>query len=305
MLSQAWSRLYLRDRDGNEARVSDTLSHTPLDYTDIEFRSISSDAFLLTRISALEEQLHALSKQSSQQELLGENTYGQNGAGLPGIESSHDAGLYLTPSTSSVFSNNLPSSVHEASSSPGINHVDSQADTTSNGDEDALQECDERQVADRHDCFGPELEAVDVRPGPQFIYDTRSLDRTNPARILPMVERFLRLVCPLFPIICDRVLWDTASSVAAKGFKNDLPTCMTSLVMLLAQAYSPSSIAIEDLNTFSETVQRFTSLPVQLTLEYAQTQVLCSLFLLKRHQLLDSWHWLHSGCTTLYAMTRW
>lgn len=161
--------------------------------------------------------------------------------------------------------------------------------------------------SERDECLTRSGEAFDLDLGTPSatIQDVGQLNLTSTGSILPSVEQYLRLVCPLFPIICDQVLWETASTVAATGFKKDLSSCMTSFAMLLAKAYSPSSIEICDLSLFTEARQLLSSLPVKLTLEYAQTQILCSLFLLKRHQLLDSWQWLHAGCTTLYAMVRW
>ncbi|EXJ93163.1 hypothetical protein A1O3_01720 [Capronia epimyces CBS 606.96] len=126
----------------------------------------------------------------------------------------------------------------------------------------------------------------------------------DPAAIHALVDQFLDLVCPLFPIICDVVLCEITSTVAANGFTDDLPSCMTLLVMSLAKAYATPHITVEDLAIFVKAVQLLSVLPLQLTLEFAQSQVLCALFLLKRHQLLDCWHWLHDGCNTLYAMIK-
>lgn len=169
-------------------------------------------------------------------------------------------------------------------------------------DEDAPENIPD---GERDECLTRSGEAFDLDTPSATIQDVGQLDLTSTGSILPLVEHYLRLVCPLFPIICDQVLWETASTVAATGFKKDLSSCMTSFAMLLAKAYSPSSIESCDLSLFTEARQLLSSLPVKLTLEYAQTQILCSIFLLKRHQLLDSWQWLHAGCTTLYAMVRW
>jgi hypothetical protein len=122
--------------------------------------------------------------------------------------------------------------------------------------------------------------------------------------IMPLIENFFVNVCPLFPIICDKVILSMAQSVAARGFKDDLPSCLTLAIMSLAKAYSPKSANDQGMAEFQSVARRLVILRVQFTLEVAQTQILCALFLSKSGQLLDSWVWLHAGCTTLHTMIK-
>ncbi|KIW10690.1 hypothetical protein PV08_11654 [Exophiala spinifera] len=134
-------------------------------------------------------------------------------------------------------------------------------------------------------------------------YFDAELDQTS--AILPLVTIFLNVVCPLFPIICDQKLHETTAAVLAQGLRNDLPSCMIILVVSLAKLYSQTNMQVPDLLADFETAAKLLSaLPMHLTLEYAQSQVLCALFLLKRHQVLDAWKWLHAGCSTLYSLIK-
>ncbi|KAL2392387.1 hypothetical protein ABEF93_002342 [Exophiala dermatitidis] len=257
--------------------------------------SVPSTAFLLERIAALEEKLEGLSSEA--QPLHSPEQSNPESDTVPtGDENGNNQRLYLTPSSSGLPSNPI-------GTSPVSTTDDLQYHNILHSDQVAPQNVHESP--DGHDSRDGSPAAADSdwdSARPTFVERFRLNDTAD---VLPLMELYLELVCPLFPMICDVYLWEAASTVGATGFKNDLYSCMVSFVMLLAKAYSSSSVDPDESSVFSETVHRLSSLPVQLTLDYAHTQVLCSLFLLKRHRLLEAWHWLHAGCTTLYTVIKW
>jgi hypothetical protein len=120
--------------------------------------------------------------------------------------------------------------------------------------------------------------------------------------ILAVVQVFFRDVCPLYPIICDKITYEMASVVTARGLEQDLMSCLVLLVMALGKAHAKSADLTDGLSEFQQGVKILSRLPVQFTLEYVQAKVLSALFLLKKGRMLDFWQYLHSGCTGLYAM---
>jgi hypothetical protein len=118
--------------------------------------------------------------------------------------------------------------------------------------------------------------------------------------IMPLVMLFFERVCPLYPIICDQVMFDMASSAAKRGLPDDIETCLTLFVIALGQSYDAS---IErGLPHFQKAVQLLSKLTVEFTLEFAQAQVLAAIFMLKKGRILAFWSYLYAGCATLYMM---
>ncbi|EHY59867.1 hypothetical protein ABEF92_000814 [Exophiala dermatitidis] len=258
--------------------------------------SVPSTAFLLERIAALEEKLEGLSSESQPLRSPEQSIQESDTVPTTGDENGNHQELYLTPSSSGLPSNPIDTSPIPITDVLGHHNIFRSDQVVSQNIHESPYTHESRDASPA----GPESEGNNATSTPFERFDLH-----DTADILPLMELYLELVCPLFPMICDVYLWEAASTVVATGFKNDLYSCMVSFVMLLAKAYSSSSVDPDESSVFSETVHRLSSLPVQLTLDYAHTQVLCSLFLLKRHRLLEAWHWLHAGCTTLYTVIKW
>ena len=122
--------------------------------------------------------------------------------------------------------------------------------------------------------------------------------------ILTQVHTFFRDVCPLYPVICDVVMHDTAVTIANNGFDFDIESCLVLVVVALASAYAKGSDEKAGLSEFSLCEKRFRALRPRFTLEYTQVQILAALFVLKKGAVLECWRRLHAGCTTLYVMLR-
>jgi len=120
--------------------------------------------------------------------------------------------------------------------------------------------------------------------------------------IMPLVMLFFERVCPLYPIICDQVMFDIASSAAKGGLPDDIETCLTLLVIALAQSYDERASIERGLPHFQKAVQLLSKLTVEFTLEFAQAQVLAAIFMLKKGRILAFWSYLYAGCATLYMM---
>ena len=120
--------------------------------------------------------------------------------------------------------------------------------------------------------------------------------------ILPLVQSFFKDVCPLYPIICDKITYEMATAIVTRGLSQDLMSCLILLVIALGKAHAKSAQLTDGLPEFQKGIEILSRITVQFTLEYVQACILSALFMLRKGRLFDFWQYLHGGCTNLYTM---
>lgn len=266
------------------------------------FSLAPTTSLLLERILELEERLELLSSKNDNRVIVEDPFVAESTSDSHSIDTRKNPSYYPTPPTSTEGSGYLPP---EPDQTPIVGQdTNNQTFMSKVSHHGGLPMDHEISNEDGKTEQPHGMKRVGGETMPTGIHAIGYPTHIDTDGILPLVEVFLDLVCPLFPIICDQVLHQTASMVAARGLMNDLSSCIVLLVMTLARVYSSSATDGEGVAIFGKAVHLLGILPVQLTLEYAQSQILCALFFMKGHRLLDSWHWLHVGCSTLYSMIK-
>lgn len=125
--------------------------------------------------------------------------------------------------------------------------------------------------------------------------------RPEQKEIISLIHEFFDRVCPLYPIICDDVTFAMASSIVARGFRDDPPSCLILILVALVKAYS-SEYPDKGLADFQYASQLLSRLGMKFTLEVSQAHILCGLYVLKRGRVLDFWSYIHTGMTILHTM---
>ncbi|KAL2421662.1 hypothetical protein ABEF95_008365 [Exophiala dermatitidis] len=199
--------------------------------------SVPSTALLLERIAALEEKLEGLSSEAQPLHSIEQTIQESDTVPTTGKENGNNYRFYLTPSSSG-----LPSKL--ADNSPPSSTNDVEDHNIFRSDEVVLQNIHESPYSHDRRVSSPGGAESERDNATSTTVEHHDLNDT--ADILPLMEQYLKLVCPLFPIICDVYLWEAASTVVATGFKNDLYSCMVSFVMLLAKAYSSASVGPDE-----------------------------------------------------------
>lgn len=138
-------------------------------------------------------------------------------------------------------------------------------------------------------------------PLPSTTIDRRQIVSSQDM-VFTHIHLFFRDVCPLYPVICDKVTAETTAMVVARGFPSDLATALVLMAVALSKEYSAGEKGDDGMSEFSFASMTFQSLPAQFTLECVQFQILAALFVLHKGRALDCWQRLHRGCTDLYVM---
>ncbi|KAG9774117.1 hypothetical protein KCU88_g5553, partial [Aureobasidium melanogenum] len=176
-------------------------------------RSVPSTALLLERIAALEEKLEGLSSEAQPLHSPEQSNPESDTVPTTGDENGNNQRLYLTPSSSGLPSNPI-------GTSPVSTTDDLQYHNILHSDQVAPQNVHESP--DGHDSRDGSPAAAESdwdSARSTFVERFRLNDTVD---VLPLMELYLELVCPLFPMICDVYLWEAASTVGSTGFKNDL-----------------------------------------------------------------------------------
>jgi hypothetical protein len=123
----------------------------------------------------------------------------------------------------------------------------------------------------------------------------------NRSVIMPLLSSFFDAVYPLYPIVCDDAMYEMASSVLGRGFRDDSSSCLILLLISLAKAYNPQcpDAGLADFQYASLLLSR---LGTRFSLHFCQAHVLAALFTLKRGRILDFWSSLYHGLTMFYTM---
>ena len=121
---------------------------------------------------------------------------------------------------------------------------------------------------------------------------------------LPYLANFFEVICPLYPVICDLSVDKMVQLVQHQGFGDDIHSCLILLIVALSKAYLNEGANDDGLLDFQQASHVLVRLPVQISLEYVQAQILSALFFSKKGRLLSYWTYLYAGCTALYTLIK-
>ena len=138
-------------------------------------------------------------------------------------------------------------------------------------------------------------------PLPDFIKNT---EPTKSSDIMPFVGYFLDYPCAMYPITCNPSAHEISGLVVAQGFREDLPSCFTLLIVALAKAYKNEGSIESGFSDFQRATHLLGRLGIQFSIQHVQLHILSAIFLLKKGRLLDFWNSLHAACSTLYTTIR-
>lgn len=127
---------------------------------------------------------------------------------------------------------------------------------------------------------------------------------TEAQRIIPFVDDFLQYSHMLFPLMCKATAFNVSDVVKREGFRANLHSCLTLLMVALSKAFTSLASTESGLSDFQRANQILSRLNAQLSLEYVQIQLLSALFLLKKSRLISYSIALHTACTSLCTLVR-
>ena len=118
--------------------------------------------------------------------------------------------------------------------------------------------------------------------------------------LMANVRGFVEHILPLYPIICDEVALSAAMQVVEHGCQPKISTC---LVLLLAAIYRSYDGIEQDRGTdeFHLATQILCQLRRDKSLEFSQAEILQAIYFYRKGLVMDAWHHIHTGCTSLYV----
>lgn len=117
------------------------------------------------------------------------------------------------------------------------------------------------------------------------------------------IRIFLDLVYPLYPLICERAVYDIATVVIRDGVQHNIKSVLVLLMRTLGKLYSRTYNLIEHTHLIADldnAVRVLNWLPLRHDLEYAQAYTLAALCFAKLSMLSTCAFYLRQGSANLY-----